>query len=365
MIIDSRRIVGGFAVFALVLLRLVIGWHFFGEGAKKVEYDRHDGQLHMVSSADGFLVQAKGPLAPLYLAHTPSEHEWRALLAAPRENVPLTPEQAAEQTKWAREYAQRRADAKKQGEAAPVEFAPGTASHDWATKIADDWRASVEKFKAIAGLTDAQKQQAEKALGARQNELAEYFASEVDAITEYRHELWRLANWRQSPEAGAVPFYGQRIATKTGETASKAASWRDQVRAFDEQLHGDLSALLTPEQRNQPATAAAVDGAMADKNQRNLDTVNVVTTAATIGVGACLIFGFFTRLAAIVGALFLFGVIASQPFWLSGTAPTIDQCVEFAALLVLAGTGAGRWAGMDGCLAALFGRRRTLTVKET
>ncbi len=124
MIIDSRRILGGFAVFALVLLRLVIGWHFLGEGAKKVEYDRHEGQFHLVSSADDFLVQAKGPLAPLYLSHTPSEHEWRTLLASPRENVRPTPERTAEQTKWAREYSQRRADAKKKGEAAPVEFAP-------------------------------------------------------------------------------------------------------------------------------------------------------------------------------------------------------------------------------------------------
>ena len=83
-------------------------------------------------------------------------------------------------------------------------------------------------------------------------------------------------------------------------------------------------------------------------------SVNIVATAVTIGVGVCLLLGFFTRLAAIVGALFLFGVIASQPFWISGAAPTINQCVEFAGLLVLAGTGAGRWAGMDGCLACAF-----------
>ncbi len=214
-------------------------------------------------------------------------------------------------------------------------------------------------------MTDAQKQQAEKALGTRLNELADYVAGEEEVIAEYRHELWRLANWRQSSEAGAVPFYGQRIATKAGETTSKATSWRDQVRALDEQLHGDLSAVLTPEQLGQPATVTAMGEALADANQSRLDLVNTVTTAVTIGVGACLIFGFFTRLAAIAGALFLFGVIASQPFWISGTAPTINQCVELAALLVLAGTGAGRWAGMDGCLAALFGRRRTLTVQET
>src|SRR4051812_39903668 len=122
MTIDSRRILGGFGIFGLVLLRLVIGWHFFGEGTKKIEYDRHDGRFHMVFSADDFLVQAKGPLAPLYLAHTPSIHEWRTLLATPRENVPSS-ERTAEQAKWAKEYAQRRADAKKNGQPSPIEFA--------------------------------------------------------------------------------------------------------------------------------------------------------------------------------------------------------------------------------------------------
>src|SRR3954469_8162030 len=152
MIIDSRRILGGFAIFTLVLLRLVIGWHFFGEGMKKLQYDRHTGRFHMVFSADKeFLEQAKGPLAPLYLEHVLSEHEWRSLLASPRENKPPTPEQLAEQTKWAHDYTQRRAEAAKSGKPAPVEFAPGSAAHDWAAKIADDWHAAVEKFKGVSG----------------------------------------------------------------------------------------------------------------------------------------------------------------------------------------------------------------------
>jgi uncharacterized membrane protein YphA (DoxX/SURF4 family) len=365
MTIDSRRIFGGFAIFTLVLLRLVVGWHFFGEGMKKLEYDRHTGRFHMVFSAEKeFLDLAKGPLAPLYFEHTPSEHEWRTLLASPRENTPPTPDQVTEQTKWAHDAAQRRAEATKAGQPAPVEFAPGTATHDWAAKISEDWQASVEKFKAVRGLAEDQKKKADAALQTRLGELAEFIAGEEEEITAYRHELWRLANWKKSPEAGGVPFYTQRIATKNAETTAKAAGWREQVRTFDDELKQDLAGILTPEQRAQPETEAAVEGATVDKNQHNLDTVNVVATAVTIGVGACLILGFFTRLAAIVGALFLFGVIASQPFWISGTAPTMNQCVELAAMLVLAGTGAGRWAGMDGCLAALFRRRRFVTVLE-
>ena len=42
---DSRRQLGGFAVLALVLLRLAIGWHFFSEGLEKIEYDSATGRL--------------------------------------------------------------------------------------------------------------------------------------------------------------------------------------------------------------------------------------------------------------------------------------------------------------------------------
>src|SRR6185369_541314 len=78
MIVERRRILGGFAVFALVLLRLVIGWHFFGEGTKKLKYDQQDG-FHLAFSADDFLAVAKGPLADRYYDYMPAEHGWRKL----------------------------------------------------------------------------------------------------------------------------------------------------------------------------------------------------------------------------------------------------------------------------------------------
>lgn len=365
MMIDSRRILGGLGVLSLVLLRLAIGWHFFVEGGKKIEYDRHNGGFHLVFSADKeFLDLAKGPLAPLYLSHSKSEHDWRTLLARPRENVPLTPEQNEAQAKWAKEFAQKRADAKKNNQPAPIEFPPNSAAHDWATKIAEDWRAGVDKFKSIAGLTEAQKQAADTALEHRLEELAEYVGDEEAAIVEYRHDLWRLSKWRESPEAGDVPFMKQRITTKNGETNSKLAGWKQQIHAFEDELQKDLVAILSPEQQAQPTTLAAATDSMADTNQHNLDFINRTATIVVIGVGLLLIFGFLTRIAAIVGALFLFGVVASQPFWIAGTAPTMNQFVEMMALLVLAATGAGRWAGMDGCLGALFGRRRVVEVVE-
>lgn len=364
MIIERRRILGGFAIFALVLLRLTIGWHFFREGTKKVEYDRHDGGFRLIFSADKeFLDQAKGPLAPLYLAHSKSDHDWRTKLATPRKNEPPTKEEIEKQSQWTRDYAKSRDEARKANAAVPVEFPPDSAAGDWAAQVTADLRNTVTKFAAIPGLTPEQKADAEHALAARLDELANYIREEERNIAEYRHELWRLAEWRASPEAEQVPHVKQRIAAKAAETSAAADGWRLQVCEIEDRLESDLRGILTEEQRAQDATLAALDEATADPNQHKLDFINKLATAVTIGVGICLIFGFFTRTASIVGALFLLGVIVSQPFWIATAAPTMNQCVEMAALLVLAGTGAGRWAGMDGCLGALFGHR-VLVVQD-
>ena len=58
------------------------------------------------------------------------------------------------------------------------------------------------------------------------------------------------------------------------------------------------------------------------------------------------------------GAVFLLSVIASQPPWLPTAEPTINQTIELAGLLVLAGTGAGRWLGLDYFTWALFRKRK-------
>jgi uncharacterized membrane protein YphA (DoxX/SURF4 family) len=355
---DRRRYLGTFAVLALVLLRLVIGWDFFRQGTQKVEYDRHDGQLRLDFSAEGFLKQARGPLAGLYHGHAPDDHGWQQTLASPRRNAPATDEEAADAARWAADYRQRRDEAAKNGEPLPFEFPPLVPYRDWAEQIAHDWRHVRDEVKGVSGLSDEQKRQADAALDARLGQLADYLASQSDAITEYRHELWRLANWRAAPEAGEVPFVEERIAAKTAETSGQPAAWVREVQSLESQFHDDLRAILTDEQRTQPPLAAAIDTALDDVREHRLETLNIIVTVVTIAVGACLLLGLFTRLASLVGALFLFGVIASQPPWLADALPTMPNVIELAGLLVLAATGAGRWLGLDYFTYALFARFR-------
>jgi uncharacterized membrane protein YphA (DoxX/SURF4 family) len=360
---EHRRYLSTFAVFALVLLRLVIGWHFFREGTQKVVYDPRDGELRMTFSAEEFFTRAKGPLSGWYQGSAPDNHGWRQLLATPRRNVPPSEAQAAEQAEWQAEYERRRAEAKAEGEPAPIEFPPFAPYREWAERIGGDWRSMGIQMEGIPALSeDGQDQKIDQTIDNYLQRLADYLATQTSAIAEYRHELWRLDNWRKSPESGDVPFVDERIAAKSLETTGTPMPWLNQVKQLRVGLRSDLQAILTDEQRGQALTTAAVEDALSDPRQDRLHLINVVVTCLTIGVGVCLLLGLFTRLASIVGALFLLGVILSQPPWLPDTIPTMPNVIEFAGLLVLAGTGAGRWFGLDFFTYALFNRRREIAA---
>ncbi len=328
---DRRRQLGGFAVLALVLLRLAIGWHFFSEGLEKVERDPATGQYRITFSAAGFLSQAKGPLVDVFHGLMPDGHGWQNLLAVPHQNRPLTAEEA--------------------------KAATGQAPYqNWFARVVTDWQAILDKATAVPGLAEDQIQRAKAAFELRQQELKDYLASESAAIAEYQHELWRLGEWRAKPEATSVPFQEERIAKKAAETSAVVKPWVAQVEVLEQSLVADLREILSPEQQANGTTTAAMNGAITSPEQARLEWVNLAATVLTIGVGICLLLGLFTRLSALAGALFLLSIIATQPPWLPTAEPTIYQTVELAGLLVLAGTGAGRWLGLDYFSWALFSK---------
>jgi uncharacterized membrane protein YphA (DoxX/SURF4 family) len=357
---DGRRKLGVFAVLALVLLRLAIGWHFFREGLGKLAYDDATRQYHVAFSAESFLAQAKGPWAKHFRDWAPNVHDWPTLLAVPKQSRATTDDEAAEHAKWLSDHDQRRTtDEAKKGPAA-VEFPPFAPYHDWAARVADDWQAILSNLSALPVLNDDQRHRAAEILREREQQLADYLADQSEAISDYQHELWRLDATRATPEASGVPYVEKRIASKAAETTAAAAPWLSQARDFEQKFLEDLRNLLTPEQKSQATTSQAIDAALTSPQQARLQRLNVGLTILTIAVGACLLIGFFTRLASLAGALFLLAIIATQPPWVADAAPTYNQIIELAGLLVLAGTGAGRWLGLDYLTYALFHRHRDL-----
>lgn len=362
---DPRRYIGTFAVLALVLLRLAIGWHFFTSGMEKVEYNQRRQEIRLTHTSAPFLSEAKGPFAEFFHSQAATGHDWQALLAVGRQNSILTPEDSKERAAWVSNYQRRRADAEKNNTAKPVEIPPFAPYHDWAQRIVGDWGVMLDQVKSMKGLSEEQKQAAAKALAQRHEQLADYLAGESEAIADYQHQLWRLGNWKTGDEAN-VPFEVQRIAVKTGEASATPRPWLAQVKQLDDNFANDLGGLLTSEQRTDATIVAEMDKARVTPQEKWLNTVNWTVAILTLVVGVCLLVGFFTRLASLVGALFLVGVIATQPPWVADASPMIiNQIVELAALLVLAGTAAGRWLGLDFFTYAMFGRFRRTTPQPT
>ncbi len=295
-------------VVSMVLLRLLIGGHFFSQGLDKLDPN---------FSAAGFLSQAKGPLAPAFQGVLPDFHDWNKLMAQPREDKPAAEGAAAE-----------------------------TSYGAWKSKIEIDWLAYVERAKKHFAFNEEQKTKADTLYKYYVRSLATYLEESEQEVNEYRHDLFRLKKMRATPIAEQVPFQQQRIQKKAAETAAKANQIKAAVTAMEKQFQQDLRELATREQY-----AAAKD--MGSDSGR-LATVNMAVTYVVLGVGVCLILGLFTRLASVVGALFLLSVILTQPFWVAGAAPTWEQGIEMLALLMLASSHVGRWAGLDFFIHALL-----------
>ena len=346
------------AIAGMLLLRLCIGWHFFTEGTKKLTYDEARGQWSLNFSSEGFLRQATGPLAGVLQSRLPGFHDWQTLLATAKQSKPLTYAEISSRQAWHKDYQQRRQTAKKEARPLPVEFpayAPYTA---WATKIITDFRPRLKTFTEIDGITAAQAAEAANHFQDRHQQLADFLGLEEDAIAEYQHELWRLQNLESTAGSDAIPYRLQRIAAKQSETSATAQKLVSEVRGIERGFNNDLRSVLTQEQQKRTAMTESVEAALVSSKERSFNRLNMGITALVIGVGVCFLLGFFTRLAAVGGALFLLSAMMTQLPWTPGANTTFFyyQLVECAALVAILAYGAWRLPGIDYILRGLWCR---------
>lgn len=314
------------AVVTLVALRLCVGWHFYKEGVKH--------QQDPSFSSAGFLAGAVGPASDFYHELAGADlHRWDELMAQPLSDEP--------------EAAEAEADKKDEKEESDV---PADAPYAaWAEQTIADWDARLHTYLDNFQLKEEQREAAAEAFEARKEQLLEYLDAERDDIADYRHEITRLDAMKTSAIASEVPFQQERIAAKRREVAQMAAPWKAEVRSIEDGLATDLHrALALDESQQREARSLFQEDRLAD--------IDKAATYLTLGVGACLLLGFFTRLASLAGAAFLLAVISTQPPWVAGAAPVYYQAVELVALLVLAAVGAGRWGGLDFFTYSLFRR---------
>jgi uncharacterized membrane protein YphA (DoxX/SURF4 family) len=278
-----------------VLLRLAVGWHFYKEGAQKI----HDSKF----SSTGFLSAAKGPFAPSF-------HSM-------------------------------------------IYDADGLYRLDAESTIAE-WEAFRDNAAAHFGFDEKQQQRADALVKSYSAQLKSYLASQGDEIQEYYKKLERRDKYKgtahdEDPSKAAgyeayneVPSLRGQLASIEAEIKKQRDGWLRTIDSMWANYERDVNALATPEQ-------GRGDYRLLRVGRRSLDSVTVdrYLPYFDLIIGVLLILGLFTRVASCAAAAFLLSVILTQWPWAVDAAPTFNQTVEFCSLLVLAGTAAGRFAGLD------------------
>jgi uncharacterized membrane protein YphA (DoxX/SURF4 family) len=325
-------------VLLMVALRIAIGWHFFSEGLSH----KNDPKW----SSEGFLRQAKGPLAPYYKERLPGFHRWDELMI-----IPLDEPKSAKPT----DDTIAAGGAPPDGEDAPAakgKSGPAKAVYGkWYDGVVQDWRTRANDIETFYKYTDDQKKNVDAIFNQYADNLQTVLAGYDTDITAYRHGLDRNIEIAKRPGSDNIPNIVKRLSTRaanpTGEPGvsdvkSTPAEWKGDAQALEAAFERDVAELATPDQRKLGTPATAQTGLSLQK----IDTIVIWTLI--IG-GACLVIGLFTRLSAVVLALFLLSVMATQPPWIADSVTMLFnyQLVEFLALILLATSHVGRWAGLD------------------
>ncbi|MCO8123670.1 DoxX family protein [Stieleria sp. TO1_6] len=269
----------------LVLLRVSIGFHFHSEGSDKL----HSGTF----DAAPFFANAKGPFA----------EQFRGLVWDHDGAVRRDPEY----TRW------------------------------WL----GDYRDRAAQYYSFG---DEENRISGEALDKLLENLDEILVTNEADLQEYELGLTRLEKLRQDKARLGVESLAGQIETVRKENDAKLKPTLVEIDQLWSGFDSTINSLAAPNQR-----AASPPFRLTKPRTEMIDTsvMNRYVPYFDFIVGWCLILGLFTPVAALAAAGFLASVFLSQ--FPPGTGPTSSyyQLVECMACLVLAGTGAGRFAGLD------------------
>ncbi len=291
-----------FGILALIALRVGIGWHFYMEGVSKV-------RGHNFSSVS-FLDAAQGPLAP----------EFRKLI-------------------WDHNGALRLDE----------------------TAITQLFSDAADNAAIHFGLTDEQKKTLGRVKSQTLAKLADVYAQSKDAIDKYAHSEQRLAAMDSSRMWNEVSsLRGQKIQI----TSERMGEVKDTLASIDAIWNQYEDRLNSVANETQQQSAGRFTFNRPGEGLMSTRTVDKIIPIFDMVVGILLMVGLLTPLAAWAGALFLISVVLSQMPGYPGTQPTYFQAVECLALIALACTDAGRFAGLDFFPWTWWQNRRAAQVRQ-
>ncbi len=282
--ITNYRLLGFWGVFALVCLRVVVGWHFYMEGVAKVR----DGGF----SSTGFLNAAKGPLAANFQAMIP-DHDGKLRLKR-KELV--------------------------------------SAYDSYMTRVANSCRFSADQTeqakKAIEEATD------------RWDSIADQWAPQIQEYLEGFERIETMSNDPKRSKVASLRAQRDDIETKWKGLVKPVLSAIDKSSVT---LEKRLSEIAEPAQK---ASAGSIPFEIGG-GPVSVRAIDKIIPIFDMSVGILLIIGLLTRVAGIAAGLFLVSVVLTQFPGYPGTLPTYYQAIEMMACFVVALADAGRYAGLD------------------
>ncbi len=279
----SPRLLGLIGATMLVLLRLTIGWHFYSEGMDK--YQKGDWD------ASPFFANARGPLA----------EEFHALVWDSDGKIRRDVEQSKLYLAMFRDRATAHFEFDdQQSHQAQVNYAQVVLLHEQALK---DFKEDLREYDLGA--------EREKKMD------ADPMRDGVESLRGQRETIHRERMEKLKPALAEIDQIW-----KNYEASQNAIATAEQL---------DSCGYLP----FQPPLGM------------NTSTINQFVPYFDIAIGLCLLLGFFTPVASLAAAGFLATVFLSQYPPVTGPSSSMYQLIECMGCLVLAGTAAGRFAGLD------------------
>ncbi len=188
-----------------------------------------------------------------------------------------------------------------------------------------------------------------------------------ERVEEYKKKLDHIHELQDRE----IPLFNKDVEKARLQAAkAEASQMRSELLAELKQPVDDaLRNVLTPQQKELRAMPANYGETW--QSMPRLEWIDLIVSWGLVVVGACLMLGFFTRLSAFAGAIFLLMLYAAMPPlpWVPEVTRTEGKylfvnknLVEMLALLVLATTRTGYWIGLDGLVSYFnpFRRRRVV-----
>ena len=342
------------AFIALMLLRIMVGFHFYKEGTDKLKAGDW--------TAEYFLKAAKGPWAEHFhrLAEEPRYAKWQFCLSEDGKSLDSTftkyiwddhLNRATQVYKFGdkkleQKLVQRRKELAQKILKARADRDPEVDSRKLETMRAED----EAKLKRLRKQTAA----AEKILATHLEELDYWLAANETEVLAWFSTADRGNGFDRDGEsrkqvATYVASLRDQVYTIQTDREKQKRGWQAEINEIWDSFESQIKNLALPEQ---VSTSQLNLHRPFDQPNRKLNLINRIIPWFDTIVGGLLIVGLFTRIASLAAATFLVSVIASQPPWIPGTEPTYLYAVELFALLVIFATLAGRYGGLDFFFAA-------------